>query len=298
MTPVIHLNPRFAPPEWESTGSIDDVVAVAQAADRLGYDWITASEHIAIPQEAGPVRGGRYWDQPVTLGYLAACTDRIALMTHMLVLGYRHPLEVVKRYGTLDVISGGRLILGVGVGSLEPEFRLLGRPFDDRGDRGDDAIRAVRASWGNHTPEYAGSHFRFDGVVVEPAGLPRVPPIWVGGRTRRSLRRAIALGDGWMPFRLLVDELRAMLDDPEIQALRAARSSPLELTFAPEPPLDPIGDPAGTAKTVRLYQAIGATGLSLRFDSRSRAHYIEQLEAMQRVIRELPTETWDARDRR
>lgn len=284
---VLHLNPRFDPPEWETVGSVEDVVAVVLAAERLGYDWVTASEHIAIPTEAGPVRGGRYWDQPVTLGYLAACTERIALMTHMLVLGYHHPLELVKRYGTLDVLSGGRLILGVGVGSLEPEFRLLGHRFDDRGARADDALRAIRASWGVTTPEYAGTHYRFDSVVVEPAGLPRVPPIWVGGRTRRSLRRAIELGDGWMPFRLLVDELRAMLDDPEIQSLMATRTEPMELVFAPEPPLDPAGDPGGTTETVRRYQAVGATGLSLRFVSQSRAHYVEQLDAMTQVMQQL-----------
>ena len=91
-------------------------------------------------------RGTRYWDPLATLGYLAARTQRIRLATNVLVLAYHHPLEIAKRYGTLDKVSNGRLILGVGVGSLKEEFDLLGAPFDDRGPRGDDALRALRAS--------------------------------------------------------------------------------------------------------------------------------------------------------
>lgn len=291
VTPVVHLNPRFEPPGWEETGGLEDVVAVAQAADRAGYGWLSCSEHIAVPAEATGVRGGRYWDPFTTLAVLAASTERIGLLTHMVVLGYHHPLEIVKRCGTLDVVSGGRVLLGVGVGSLEPEFRLLGHQFEGRGEIADDSIRAIRASWGVRVPAYEGEHWRFADFVVEPSGLARPVSIWVGGRSGRSLRRALELGDGWMPFRLLADELGAVVGAARERGLFAAREAaglgPVELIFAPEPPIDPLGDREGTLRLLSSYVAHGATGFSLRFLNDSRAHYIEQMEATVEVVRAL-----------
>ncbi len=286
VTPVLHLNPRFEPPGWEDTGTVDDVVTVVQAAERAGYSWVSCSEHIAIPEAAAPVRGGRYFDPFTTLGFLAARTDHIGLLTHMAVLPYHHPLELLKRVGTLDVLSGGRAILGVGVGSLEPEFELLGHEFSGRGERADDAIRAIRAAWGSRVPSYEGPHYRFSGFIVEPSGLSRVPQVWVGGRTRRSLRRAIELGDAWMPFRLLVEELETMLADPEVIEALETRERPLRLHFAPEPPIDPAGDPDGTRRILARYVNAGATGFSLRFRHDSPAHYVEQMEATVPIIAE------------
>ena len=181
VTPVLHMNPRFDPPEWEVTAGVDDVVRVVQEAERLGYDWVSCSEHIAIPAVASSVRGGRYFDPFSTLGYFAAKTSRVGLLTHMAVLPYHHPLELVKRLCTLDVLSGGRVIAGVGIGSLQPEFEVLGHAFADRGDRSDDAIRAIRAAWGKRVPEYHRTHYEFEGFIVEPSGLPRKIEVWVGG---------------------------------------------------------------------------------------------------------------------
>lgn len=287
VTPIIHMNPRFDPPGWEATGSVEDVVDVVRNADRAGIDWVSCSEHIAIPITASDVRGGRYWDPFSTLGYLAAHTERVRLLTHMVVLPYHHPLELLKRLGTLDLLSHGRVVIGVGVGSLEPEFEVLGHEFDGRGSRSDDAIRAIRASWGSRTPEYEGTHYKFSGFIVEPSGVPRQVKIWVGGRTRISLRRAIELGHAWMPFRLKIDVLRSMLQDEEIRHLIEKREEPLDLIFAPEPPVDPQGDLEGTRETFRAYSEIGATGLSLRFVHDSRSHYVEQMQAALSIASEI-----------
>ncbi len=284
VTPVVHINPRFDPPSWESTGTIDDVLAVATAAEGFGYDWVACSEHIAIPLEATKVRGPRYWDPITTLSFVAASTERISLLSHVVVLGYHHPLELVKRWGTLDVASHGRVILGVGVGSLQPEFELLGHRFEGRGERSDDALRAIRASWGVREPSYSGSHFAFSGFVVDPSGLPRPLDIWVGGRTRRSLRRAVELGDAWIPFRLKLGDLRPILADPEVEEAIAGRDRPFGLIFPPDPPLDPAGAPDHAAEVVRGFAELGATGLSLRFRHHSRTHYIEQLQAMRELV--------------
>jgi probable F420-dependent oxidoreductase len=286
VTPVVNLNPRFDSASWEQRGGIDDIVEVARAAERLGYQWVSCPEHIAIPEPMAATRGGRYWDPLTTLSFVAASTDAIGLLSHVLVLGYHHPLEVVKRYGTLDVASGGRVILGVGVGSLEGEFALLGAPFAGRGARADDALRAIRASFSQRLPEYSGAHFEYSGFVVEPSGIQERVPMWVGGRTRRSLRRAIELGDGWIPFGLSLAELGTMLRDDAVSAAVDAREPPLEVVLAPDPPLDPAGDPAGATAAVRDYRDIGATGLSVRFRHRSKQHYLEQLEAMVGVARD------------
>jgi len=291
VTPVLHMNPRFDPPEWEVTASVADVVSVVQSAEALGYDWVACSEHIAIPAAASTVRGGRYFDPFSTLGFFAAHTSKVGLLTHMAVLPYHHPLELVKRLGTLDVLSNGRVIAGVGVGSLKPEFEVLGHAFDGRGERSDDAIAAIKAAWGHRIPEYHGTHYDFADFIVEPSGLERDLPVWVGGRTRRSLRRALALGDAWMPFGFKIDQLTEMLADPDIEAARdrydAEHGTPLDLILAPEPPIDPLGDPEGTAEFLRSYTALGATGFSLRFDHHSKDHYCEEMEAMVEVVKDL-----------
>ena len=118
-----------------------------------------------------------YWDPLSTFGFLAAHTARISLTTSVVVLGYHHPLDIAKRFGTLDRLSGGRLVLGVGVGSLKEEFDLLGATFDGRGEQADDAIRALRASLSTTRPSYRGSHYEFDGFAVEPCAVQERVPI-------------------------------------------------------------------------------------------------------------------------
>jgi probable F420-dependent oxidoreductase len=280
VTPVLTLLPD-AHAHWEERASFDDVVAIAEAADRLGYHHLTCSEHVGIPVDVAAVRGGRYWDPLATLTALALRTDRIRLATHVLVLGYHHPLAIAKRYGTLDRISGGRLILGLGVGSLREEFDLLGAPFDDRGDRGDDAIRALRALFGRECPEYHGTHYDISGFVVDPCGVQTDVPIWIGGRTYRSLRRAVELADGWAPFGLRRTEIAEMLTRARDTAAWAERDRPLDVWLEPRPPIDPAGAPDEARERVDAIVAAGATDLNLRFVHHSCSHYVEQLEAMQ-----------------
>jgi len=170
MTPIV-TNVFGAPLTWEKDATIDDLGRVAETADLLGYHHLTCSEHIGIPSAEAGRRGTRYWDPLATFGYLAARTSRIRFATMTLVLGYHHPLAIVKRYGTLDHVSGGRVILGVGVGSLKEEFDLLGAPFDDRGPRGDDALRALRTSLTSNEPVYDGEYFSYGGLTVDPCAL-------------------------------------------------------------------------------------------------------------------------------
>jgi probable F420-dependent oxidoreductase len=279
VTPVVTLVPR-AHGRWERDAGLEAIATVAEDADRLGYHHLTCSEHVAVPRDVAEVRGARYWDPLPTFGYLAACTTHIRLATHVLVLGYHHPLEIAKRYGTLDRVCGGRLILGVGVGSLREEFDLLGASFDARGARADDALRALRASLSQPEPAYAGDHYRYDGFVVDPCSPQGHVPVWIGGRTARSLRRAVDLADGWTPFGLAPDDLRPMLARARESAAWERRTVPLDLVLTPERALDPVGDPERARLLAGELVDLGANLLNLRFVSHSLAHYREQLEAM------------------
>ena len=232
VTPVVTRLPG-AHARWEAEAGIDEITRVVVEAERLGYDFCTCSEHVAVPVRVAEVRGGTYWDPLALFGYLAARTSAIRLATFVLVLGYHHPLAIAKRYGTLDVVSGGRLILGVGSGTLEEEFALLGAEFAGRGAVADDAMRALRAALSQREPSYAGDHYAFGGMLVEPHAVQPHVPLWVGGRTARSLRRALELGDGWAPFGLRTAELgelleRARATDGVGGAVRAARGDPAE----------------------------------------------------------------------
>ncbi|HEU5302818.1 MAG TPA: TIGR03619 family F420-dependent LLM class oxidoreductase [Acidimicrobiia bacterium] len=282
VTPVLTALPR-AHARWELDAGIAEVERIVVEAERLGYHHVTCSEHVAIPHDVAATRGATYWDPLATFSYLAARTSTIHLATFVLVIGYHHPLEIVKRYGTLDRISGGRLVLGLGVGSLEPEFALLGAEFDDRGARADDAIRALRACWGVERPDYHGSHHDIDGFVVRPTAGRIDVPIWIGGRSRRSLRRAVELGDGWAPFGMSNDEVGAALADARATDAWAARSVPLDVGLQPEP-LDPSSDPDGARMAIDAARAAGATTLNLRFVHHSVDHYCEQLDAMRALL--------------
>lgn len=272
VSPIVTANPG-AHSDWEASAGIAELAAIAESADRLGFHHLTCSEHVAIPTEVAEQRGATYWDPLATFGHLAARTSTIRLATQVLVLGYHHPLEIAKRYGTLDVVSGGRLVLGLGVGSLEEEFDLLGATFEGRGAIADDALAALRASLGRRTPTYRGTHFSFDDLVVEPHAVQEQVPLWIGGRTPRSLRRATTLGDGWVPFGLPLDRLGEMLGQADLPA-------GFDVVLSAGRPVDPIGDPEATLDRLVTVRKAGATIVSTAVAATSASHYVEQLEAL------------------
>lgn len=262
-TPVVTAVPGLTS-AWEATAGPDELGSIAACADELGFDHLTCSEHVVVPVEVAATRGGTYWDPLATLSFLAARTRAIRLVTSVLVLPYHHPLEIVKRYGTLDRLSGGRVVLGVGVGSLREEFDLLDAPWDDRGAVTDARMRELRAAWGQS---------EVDGMLVSPAAPRDSVPLWVGGRTGRSLRRALELGDGWMPFGLHPDQLADMLSRAELPA-------GFDVILSPARALDPLGDPDGSESAVRRLQSTGATLATCRISATSAEHYCEQLHAL------------------
>ncbi len=285
VTPIVTRHPANDA-SWTEDAGPAELSRIAVAADRLGYHHLTCSEHVAIPTSAAATRGTRYYDPLATFGFLAAQTTRIRFVTHVLVLGYHHPLELAKRYGTLDRLCGGRLILGVGVGTLAEEFATLGATFEGRGAIYEDSIRALRAAFGQRQPRYEGTHHRFGDVIVDPCGVQQDIPIWLGGRTARSLRRALELGDGWDPFGLDLEAMTALITDARAMRLWRERTRPFDLVLPIDAQLDPTkpNERQDLADRLHRYRDLGTTFANLRFRHTSLTHYLDQLEIVATTI--------------
>jgi probable F420-dependent oxidoreductase len=203
----------------------------------------------------------RLLDPIVALTFLAAHTTRIRLGTGVIVLPQRDPLVLAKQLATLDVLSNGRLIFGLGVGWCEPEFRALGVPFEHRGRRGDEYLEAMQAIWTQERPAYHGHYVSFAGVQAQPQPLQQpTPPIIVGGRTPAAFRRAVEHGHGWYGFGLDVEQAAhdiEALRETEQHYQRPGALGRLEISVTP-PGYDI--EPG----TVELYAAIGVDRLILR----------------------------------
>jgi probable F420-dependent oxidoreductase len=171
---------------WEPGAGVAELVQVARACEAAAFDYVAVCDHVAIPADRAEAMSTTWWDTIATLSYLAAVTERVRLLSHVYVLPYRHPLISAKAWATLDRLSGGRAILGVGTGHVEGEFEALGVPFAERGRLLDEAIDAVRAALDDE-----------DGQRPRP--VQEHLPIWVGGSSKPAMRRAAERGDGWLP---------------------------------------------------------------------------------------------------
>jgi len=171
---------------------------VAELAEELGYDSVWTTEHIIVgPEAVDPY--GRVYDPLVTLGWIAGWTERIGLGTSIVLVPLHNPMHLAKQAATLQELSGGRLMLGVGMGWHTDEFDFMGVEFEGRGRRGDEAIRLMRALWKGER-DFDGEHWSFHDATSEP--LPSPPPeIWIGGSSPAAIRRARELGDAWHPSR-------------------------------------------------------------------------------------------------
>lgn len=238
--PVVQQVPGRAR-AWEASAGPREVERVAVTADRLGFAHLACSDHVIVPSSRIGAMGATWYDPIATLAHLGGCTRRIELLTHVLVLPVRHPMVLAKSLATLDRMSGGRLVVGIGAGHLKPEFRALGVEFEDRGAATDEAIEVLDALWTQTPAAHLGVRHRFADVVLEPKPVrsPR-PPIWVGGNSRRSVRRSVELGDGWVPWNLATQELRDLIAHGRDLRARQARPRPWQVV-APLPTIDLVG---------------------------------------------------------
>jgi probable F420-dependent oxidoreductase len=188
--PVQALSVRVAMP-WEHDGTVDDMVAVAQACDDAGFLYVAVCHHVALPREAAATMSTQWFDPIATLAFVAANTTRTRLLSNVFVAAYEHPLVTAKQFATLDRLSNGRTIVGIGAGHVEGEFEALGIPFKERGEITDNALRVIKDALTNEWRDDVGQRPR-------PVQQPR-PPIWIGGSGKPALRRVAQLGDGWIP---------------------------------------------------------------------------------------------------
>jgi probable F420-dependent oxidoreductase len=276
-SPIVALSGRRS--DWERAAGPAELRQVATAADRLGFDFMTCGEHVAVPD--GLYRGARFYDPLATFAWIAAVTERIRFLPHVLVLPFHHPLALAKSYGTLDHLSGGRVILGLGVGNLEEEFAALDVPFRDRGARADDAVPALRAALSGRVVSYSGTHYRFTDLVVEPHAVQQRLPIWIGGHSGPALRRAVAHGDGWAPQPVEyggpgLADLRRILAE-------AGAPEGFDVVVQPADPLDPLREPDRVRAVLAEHEDAGGTVFRVAVVHDSLEHYLDQLRAFAEV---------------
>ncbi|MCB5911261.1 TIGR03619 family F420-dependent LLM class oxidoreductase [Streptomyces pinistramenti] len=278
--------------EWEADAGPGDLVEIARAADRYGFAYVACCEHVAVPRRLAGAMGTVWYDPVATLAHLAAVTERVRLLSHVAVVGLKHPLVSAKQYATLDRLSGGRLILGVGAGHVQEEFAALGVDFARRGAVLDETVDALKAALGpEEFAEFAGERFAFSGLgqAPRPVQVPR-PPVWVGGSSPAAVRRAAERGDGWLPQGDRREQLPAKI--ARLRKLRAAAgiAEPAEIGTIAEPLYvgeaswavgrrTLSGPPERIAASLREYREMGVDQIQVRFRSRDRAELLDQMAA-------------------
>jgi probable F420-dependent oxidoreductase len=197
-------------PNYGEGSTPDGIRRIAEAAEELGFDSIWATEHIIVGSEAVDPYG-RVYDPLATLAWLAGLTQRISLGTSIVLVPLHHPIRLAKEVATLQELSGGRFLLGTGLGWHEDEFRFMGSEFAGRGRRADEALGLMRALWRGER-DFQSENWLFQDATFAPLPEP-LPEIWVAGGSRRAVRRALEVGDVWHPTRMPPEDVRRVKDE-------------------------------------------------------------------------------------
>ena len=300
-----------------SQGPLADPEALQTLANRaedLDFDSVWVSDHIVLPRQVASIYpyspdgvpafnpDQAYYEPLSVLSFLAGCTHRLRLGTHVLILPYRNPVLTAKILATLDVLSGGRIILGVGVGWMEEEAQALGfNNFAERGSITNEQIRLFKELWTKEEPEFPGKYYQVSGVGFYPKPLQKPhPPIWIGGHTDPALRRAATLGDGWLPIGLRPQailepaELSGKIDRLRALTRRAGRpEDAVALGFSTEVSLERMpgpsrplmsGQPEQIAADLRQDQDLGVRHFILSFKADSVSGLQECMEQFSREV--------------
>ena len=243
----------------------DAAARFARAAEAAGFESLWVADHVVLPDPPVPGRpmapDMRLLDPIVALTFLAAHTSRVLLATGVIILPQRQAVVLAKQLASLDVLSNGRLVFGLGVGWCEPEMRAVGAPFAERGRVADDYLTAMRAVWTERRPSHRGPYVAFDGVQAMPRPVQQPIPIVVGGRTPPAYRRAVMQGHGWYGFGLDVEATHQCVSALRETGRKSARPPELgTLTISVTPP----GYDVPARATVDAYAAAGVDRLILR----------------------------------
>jgi probable F420-dependent oxidoreductase len=275
---------------WEDSAGRDELAAIAKAAERSGFSFVGVCDHVAIPRDRAETMQTAWYDTVATLGWLAALTERVQLLSHVFILPYRHPLVTAKSFMTLDHLSGGRVIFGVGAGHVEGEFAALGVPFDQRGAITNDAIDVIRAAFDSEFADVDTDRWSVHGVGQQPRPDQAHVPIWVGGSSRPALRRAADRGDGWLPQGPPPEGMAAAIAFLHQRRAEKGRTGPFAIggfampMYIGTPGWDlgensVSGSPDELAARILEWSSVGSTHVQVRLRSRSAAEMVDQIEA-------------------
>ncbi|HUV09629.1 MAG TPA: TIGR03619 family F420-dependent LLM class oxidoreductase [Acidimicrobiia bacterium] len=282
--------------EWEADAGAAELAVIVRKADETGFFYVAVCDHLAVTKPLDVHMNTTWYDTVATLGWIAGISERVRIMSHVYVLSYRHPLHTAKSFMTLDELSGGRAILGVGAGHLEGEFDLLGLDFAERGRITDAAIDVVREAFAHEYPEIDTPYWgriADGGMAPRPRQTPL--PIWVGGSSKPALRRAAERGDGWLPQGTPRDEMPDQIAFL-LEHRKATRGDePIDLgtiteyLYVGDPGWDVgdqtlSGDPAMLAERLNEFGAMGVSHLQVRFRNRSLAELLDQMDAFARDV--------------
>lgn len=211
-TPAI-LNYPAAMAPWEPQAGGAEIMRFAKAADKQRWEWLTVPEHVLMPAEMSEVMGRRFPEGITASAALLGATERIRLLTYVMVLPYRHPVMLAKQIATMDFLTGGRFTLGTAVGHLEREFEVLQVPFKERGKLTDEYLQAIIECWTSDNPQFEGEYVQFKDIAFEPKPVQKpYPQIFIGGNAKPAMRRAAQFGDGWIPWLVTREELPGCID--------------------------------------------------------------------------------------
>jgi len=288
--PAVAQSPLIAQ-EWEHSAGPAEVLRIARECDRRGFFYVAVCDHVAIPRDKAAAMSATWYDPIATLSFVAAATERVRLLSYVYVLPYRHPLAAAKAFATLDRLSAGRTLIGVGAGHLEDEFRALGVEFRGRGRLLDEAIELLAAALTDEYPRHAGAHWQVHDMAIAPRPVqtPR-PPIWVGGSTEAALRRAAALGDGWLPQGVPSMGLEAAIGLVRAHREKLRGNAPIEIgtnserLYVGKPRFDlgpgaRAGSAAEIVERLRPLRTLGVSHVGVRFRTRSCDELVEQIDA-------------------
>lgn len=265
--------------DWERSAGPDELARLARVCDESGYAYVGVCDHVTLPESV--VGGmGTHWADPIaTLAWLGALTSRVGLLTHVYVLPYRHPRVAAKQFATLDHLTAGRALIGIGAGHVEAEFDRLGVDFRSRGRTLDESIPELAAALENEFVDGFGARPR-------PVQSPR-PPIWVAGSSPAAIKRAARLADGWLPQGPSNADMVGVL---RAERERLGRSGPFMIghitpfLYVGDPGWD-VGDatiagsPESIAERILAGTAPGVNQLQVRFKARSCDELCDQLTA-------------------
>jgi len=293
---------------------------IARKGEEFGFDTLLTGDHILVPKNISSVypytEGGEFpgsgsgesMEQITLLSYIAGQTSKIRLVTSVLIVPHRNPLIAAKSLATLDLLSEGRLVVGVGVGWMREEFQALGLPpFEERGAVTDEYIRAFKVLWTEDDPHFQGKYISFDDISFLPKPVQKPhPPIWVGGESRPALRRTAELADGWYPLGSnptfpmgTPEQLKAGLERLAVYAERFGRDpSTIETIYrthqfellnqAAGPDRLPfVGDADQIAGDIRQYQDMGVTSMIWDF-----LRQTDDLDSMLGLMEDFSTQVW------